>query len=101
MTTQTMNDTYILTHFKGKAWRELAIDGIAPYRIWRIDGVRQRRVRGWQGWQRKEHSLPPIRQTIFFVAKDTMDPIQKFVRLKDAKAFAQLLAEGEADVVNA
>lgn len=98
-TTQTHNDTYILTHFKGQHWRDLAIEGIAPYRVWRIDGVRQRRVRGWQGWQRKEHSLPPVPQTIYFVAKDSsLDPIQKFVRLKDAKAFAQLLAEGDADV---
>lgn len=89
------DDPYILSHFKGKAWMELVVDGIAPYRIWRVTGQRDRRVRGWSGWRRLEHDLPPIRQILFFVCKDTLDPIQRFVRLKDAREFARLLATGE------
>lgn len=95
MTSETTKDAFVLDHFKGEHWEELGIRGVAPYRVWRITGQRPRRVMGWRDWWHRNYREESVRQVIYSVTKETMDPIQKFLRLKDAKQFAYLLATGE------
>jgi hypothetical protein len=91
------NEQFIFANFKGHDWTDLGVDGIAPYRVWRIAGSRKRRVMGWSDWKFSGPTPERIPQVVFMVTKETMDPIQKFLKLRDAKEFAYLLATGQED----